>query len=156
MALDEALKCVENSCQKVFARVLCGGRVLHDQFWPPPKFVGKADLGELLAQLGSNGLCLRTASMEWNVPGKYGPHREVFFFLIQKEPAMVLVSENFSPFFNADIRTSFFYADVFKKCALIVLHLILRSEEETVMGVTSPGLRDEWKMGLPKESSVGE
>ena len=24
-------------------------------------------------------VCLRTASMEWNVPGKYGPHGELFF-----------------------------------------------------------------------------
>ena len=33
-------------------------------------------------------VCLRTASMEWNVPGKCGPHGELFFFLIQKEAAM--------------------------------------------------------------------
>ena len=46
------------------------------------------------------------------------------------------------PFFSADVSN--------KKCALIGLHLILRSEEETVMDVTSPGLRDEWKMGCPK------
>ena len=32
-------------------------------------------------------VCLRTASVEWNVPGKYGPHGELFFFLIHKEPA---------------------------------------------------------------------
>ena len=34
-----------------------------------------------------DSVCLRTASVEWNVPGKYGPHGELFFFLIQKEPA---------------------------------------------------------------------
>ena len=33
-----------------------------------------------------DSVCLRTASVEWNVPGKYGPHGELFFFLI-KEPA---------------------------------------------------------------------
>ena len=32
-------------------------------------------------------VCLRTASVEWNVPGKYGPRGELFFFLMQKEPA---------------------------------------------------------------------
>ena len=48
--------------------------------------------------------CLRTASMEWNVPGKHWPHGELFVFLIQKEPATVPGSET-SPFFNADIRT---------------------------------------------------
>ena len=26
----------------------------------------------------------RTASVEWNVPGKCGPHGELFFFLIKK------------------------------------------------------------------------
>ena len=36
-----------------------------------------------------DSVCLRTASMEWNVSGKYGPHGELFFFLIQKEPAIV-------------------------------------------------------------------
>ena len=66
----------------------------------------------------------RTASMEWNVPGKYGPHGELFFFLIQKEPATEQVGETFSPFFNADIRTPLFSADVLKKCAVIALHMI--------------------------------
>ena len=28
---------------------------------------------------------LRTASTHWNVPGKYGPHGELFFFLKKKE-----------------------------------------------------------------------
>ena len=42
--------------------------------------------------------CLRIASVEWNVSGKYGTHGELFFFLIQKEPVTVPVSETFSPF----------------------------------------------------------
>ena len=37
-------------------------------------FVGKADLGGPM-----DSVCLRTASVEWNVPGKYGPHGELFF-----------------------------------------------------------------------------
>ena len=32
---------------------------------------------------------LRTASTHWNVPGKYGPHGELLFLLIQKKPEMV-------------------------------------------------------------------
>ena len=32
-------------------------------------------------------VCLRTASMVWNVPGKYGPHGEHFFFLPDSEGA---------------------------------------------------------------------
>ena len=78
--------------------------------WLPPKFAGKADLGGRLAVLGSQWIvrvCLRTASMVWDVPGKYGPHDELSFFLIQKEPATMPGSETFSPFFNADIRSPF-------------------------------------------------
>ena len=56
--------------------------------------------------------------------GKHGPHGELFFFLVQKEPASMPGSETVSPFLNADIRTSFFSVDVLKKCALIALHLI--------------------------------
>ena len=48
-----------------------------------------------------DSVCLRTASMEWNVPGKYGPHGELVFFLIQKEPATVPDGETFSLFINA-------------------------------------------------------
>ena len=47
-----------------------------------------------------NSVCLRTASMGWNVPGKYGPHGELFFFLIQKEPALTPGSEYCVPPFS--------------------------------------------------------
>ena len=53
-----------------------------------------------------DSVCLLTASMERNVPGKCGPHGELFFFLTQKEQGMEPVGETFNPFFNADIRTS--------------------------------------------------
>ena len=43
-------------------------------------------------------MCLRTASIKWNVPGKYGPHGELLFFLIQKKLAMVPNSEAFNSF----------------------------------------------------------
>ena len=55
------------------------------------------------------------------MPGEYGPHGELFFFLIQKEQAMVPGSESFSTLLQR-IRTSLFSADVLKKCALIALH----------------------------------
>ena len=48
-----------------------------------------------------DSVCLRTASVEWNVPGNYGPHGDLFFFLIKKELASVPSSETFSPFFAA-------------------------------------------------------
>ena len=33
-----------------------------------------------------NSVRLRTTSTQWNVPGRYGPYRELFFFLLKKEP----------------------------------------------------------------------
>ena len=51
-------------------------------------------------------LFLRTPSVEWNVPRKYGPHGELFFFLIKMEPATMPGSETFSSFFTADMRSS--------------------------------------------------
>ena len=95
--------------------------------------------------------CLRTASMEWNVPGKCGPHGELFFFLIQEEPATVPVSETFSPFVNADIRTSLFSADVLKKSALLGTHLLAEERKEDD-GCHVPGLG----VKLPKEPDAGE
>ena len=75
------------------------------------------------------------------MPGKYGPHGELFFFLIQQEPAMVSGGKNFNPFFNADIRTSLFSAGVLKKCALIALHLIAE-EGRDAEGCQTPDFGD--------------
>ena len=36
-----------------------------------------------------DSLRLRTTSTQWNVPGRYGPYCELFFFFLTKEP-MVL------------------------------------------------------------------
>ena len=47
-----------------------------------------------------DSVCLRTASTEWNVLGKYGPHGELFFFLIQKEQPIAPNNETFSLFIN--------------------------------------------------------
>ena len=94
-------------------------------------------------------VCLRTASMAWNVPGKYGPHGELFFFLIQNKPASTPGSD-LQPFFNnADIRTPLFTADVLRKCALVALHVIAE-EGRDGDGCRVPGLGDEWKMGCPE------
>ena len=82
-----------------------------------------------------DSVCSRTASVEWNVPGKYGPHGELFLFLIQKEPATVPGSETFSPFLNADISTPVFSADV-QKCALIARHFIAEEGRSGEMDVT--------------------
>ena len=97
---------------------VCGKNRFGRAFWP---YLDPMD-----------GVRLRTASMEWTVPGKYGPHGELLFFLIQKEPATEPVGETFSPFFNADISSSppprlpRFSTDVLKKCALLPLHIIAK------------------------------
>ena len=41
---------------------------------------------------------LRTSSSSWNVLGKYGPHSELFFFLIRKEPVALTQAVPFKPF----------------------------------------------------------
>ena len=129
VGLDKALKCVESSCWKVVARVLCGGCVLQWLLLASSKVCGRSRFGRAFGPTWIRWiLCLRTASVEWNVPGKYGPHGELFFFLIQKEPATMPDIETFSPFFSADIRTPFFSADVLKKCALVGMHLIAEEE----------------------------
>ena len=57
---------------------------------------------------------LRTASTHWNVPGKYGPHGELFFFLLKNEPTVI--SE------LVELRACF-SAETVKACALIGLHM---------------------------------
>ena len=55
--------------------------------WPRRLRHGPRDVEKAFCGKGFGPLCLRTPSVEWNVPGKYGPHGELFFFLIQTEPA---------------------------------------------------------------------
>ena len=91
----------------------------------PPTSVGEADLGGRLAQLGPVGTVrVRTASVEWNVPRKCGPHGELFVFLKKKEPETMLGSETFSPLFTADIRTPFFFADVLRHVVTWLGHAV--------------------------------
>ena len=82
IALDKAFKCLvissEAGCWLVAAaeRVKvwcqsCGAKTLCEKVRP---YLGPWDSARL-----------RTASTHWNVPGKYGPHGELFFFLIKKE-----------------------------------------------------------------------
>ena len=89
-------------------------------------------------------VCLRTASVEWNVTGKYGPHGELFFFLVQEELA---IAPNI---INPDSRTPFFSADVLKKCALIALHVTAKEGRGGESGCHVLGMGDSWKFGCPK------
>ena len=59
----------------------------------------KADMGGRLAYSDAmDAVCLRTVSMEWKMPEKYGPHGVLLFFLIQKKPAIVPNSEAFNSY----------------------------------------------------------
>ena len=75
---------------------------------------------------------LRTAATHWNVPGKYGPHGELFFFFLQKKEPMVL-SEliEFGPCISAE---------TLKACALICLHMMVEenAQRETLPTRTCP------------------
>ena len=51
-------------------------------------------------------VCLRTLSMEWNVPEKYGPHGVLHFFLIQKKPVIGPNSEAFDSFIGDGFQVS--------------------------------------------------
>ena len=102
-----------------------------------------------------DSVCLRTASMEWNVPGKYGPHGELFFNLMQKEPAMVPDRETFSPFINSDIRFPLFSRDDLKMCALLTWHINC-GRRKRWRWISSPRFGRGMEIWLPKESIVGK
>ena len=84
---------------------------------------------------------LRTASTHWNVPKKYGPPDELFFFLLKEEPMVVSELADFEPCVSAE---------TVKACALIGLHMTaeenaLRSDRDS-----SPDLGEMWKYGCTK------
>ena len=63
------------------------------------KDVGHTAVGRCLALFGSS-VRLRTVSTHWNVPAKYGPHDELFFFLLKKEPLVLSELVEFGPCFQ--------------------------------------------------------
>ena len=70
-----------------------------------------------------DSVCLRTASMESNEPGNYGPHGELFGNLNQKEPAMVPDRETFSPFINSEQQLPAFLQRCSQEvCAPLLAH----------------------------------
>ena len=89
---------------------------------------------------------LRTASTHWNVAGKYGPHGEVFFFLIQQES---VASNEVLP--NPSVS-----AETLKACALIGLHLVAAEGEVGSSGSQSPDLRRRVEIRLPKKPVLGQ
>ena len=65
------------------------------------------------------GVRLRTASTHWNVPGKYGRHGELIFFLIKKEK---VVASN-------EVLPTCVSSETLEACALIGLHLMAADHE---------------------------
>ena len=95
VALNKALKCMEILCWRSRPECLAEGCLVLagagflQSLWGKPIWEG---VSPYLDPMGSVNV--------------HGPGGELFFFLIQKEPATEPVGETFSPFFNADIRTA--------------------------------------------------
>ena len=70
VALDKALKCVENSYWRSWPECFEEGVSCNGWRWLPPKFVGKTGIWPHVDLMDS--LCLRTASIKWNVLRMYG------------------------------------------------------------------------------------
>ena len=77
----------------------------------------------------------------WNVLRKYGPHGELFFFLLKNKLMVLSELVEFGPCFSAEAVNA---------CAVIGLHMmaeenVLRSDRDS-----SPDLGEMWKYGCPK------
>ena len=70
--------------------------------------------------LGTVCFCAQPPT-HWNVPKKYGPHGELFFFLLKKEPTVFSELVEFGPYFSAE---------TVKAYALMCLHMVA---EETAL-----------------------
>ena len=62
---------------------------------------------------------LRTTSSQWNVPGRYGPYGELFFFLLKKEPMVFRELVRFGPSIPVE---------AVKACALVGLHVMAEKD----------------------------
>ncbi len=99
VALDNALKCVENQYQ--------GWLLARDFLWNWSSMTCVRECSGMVNKLlwesvwlyldPRDSVRLRTASTHWNVPGKYGPHGELFFFLLTKEPTVFSELVEFGP-----------------------------------------------------------
>ena len=83
----------------------------------------------------------RTASTQWNVPGKYGPHGELFFSSKRSRGGVE----------RGAARSVCLCGNAQSVCALIGLHLFWQQKNEAgSSGSQSPDLRDKWRYGCPK------
>ena len=66
VALDKALKSVENSCQKVLARVLCGGSVFHWPLLASSKVYGRSRFGRAIGPTWIRWIVCAYAQHPWS------------------------------------------------------------------------------------------
>ena len=120
-------------CKVRFCRGVCPPR------WRPVLFVQRfcRRFGKDLAGKGSGRFWLprdvvglRATATIWNVLGKYGPHGELFFFPIKKEPVVLRERVDSGPCITAEML---------KACALIGLHMMAEENASLSNGDFSPG-----------------
>ena len=73
---------------------------------------------------------MRSVSTHWNVPGKHGPHSELFFFfLLKKEPMALSELIELRPCISAE---------TVKTCVLIGLHMMAEENARRSDSDSSP------------------
>ena len=85
-------------------------------------------------------VCAQRLASE-NVLRKNGPHGELFFFLVKKEPFALTKAVDFKPFVPAE---------TLRACALIGLHLMAADGASGSSGSQPPDLGDAWRNGCPR------
>ena len=125
VALAKALECLENPTkgwhlvsQCVVASPCRRNGLQHRWCKDFAKGVERALPGRRLALSGPMGRGAFTCIIQLLgcSQGKYGPHSELFFFLIRKEPVALTQAVPFKPFVSAE---------TLKACALIGWHLLV-------------------------------
>ena len=81
---------------------------------------------------------LRTASTQWNVPGKYGARCEVFFFLLKREPTVLSEVVEFGPCVSDE---------TVKARAWIGLHMMAEENAFRSDSDVCPDFGDMWRNG---------
>ena len=107
------------------------------KMWDKPRFCPYLGLWDSVR--------LRTASTHWNVPKKYGPHGELFFFFLKTEPTVLTELVEFGPCISAE---------TVKVRALIGLHMMAEEEGPSVGQGFFPDMGDTWRYGCPKKPYV--
>ena len=84
---------------------------------------------------------LRPVSKQWNDPGKYGPHVELFCFLLKKVPMVLSELIKFGPCISAETA---------KACAQIGLRMMAEENASRSDNDSCLDLGDLWRCGCPE------